>query len=140
MKPKSIDNKTEFANDILEDVMFFKIAEGGAMGEPGGVIWVRSNGESYHLNYCYGNISMADLMKAFNPLKECCFGIFGMGTVVPKGWQYMNLGMGNHLLVADKVFGEFKGRTMDIKRASELYGKWYEVAIQITNNEGEKAK
>ena len=140
MKPKSIDNKTEFANDILEDVMFFKIAEGGAMGESGGVIWVRSNGESYHLNYCYGNISMADLMKAFNPLKECCFGIFGMGTVVPKGWQYVNLGMGNHLLVADKVFGEFKGRTMDIKRASELYGKWYEVAIQITNNEGEKAK
>ena len=138
MKLKEIDDKKALTSGVLNDVMFFKIAEGGAMGEPGGVTWVRANGESYHLNYCFGNIDVADLMKAFKPLKECCFGIFGMGTVVPNGWQYVNLGMGNHLIVSNQVFGEFKGLTMDIKRASELYGKWYDVAIQITNKEGEK--
>lgn len=105
MKPKNIVNKGALTSGILDDVMFFKIAEGGAMGEPGGVTWARSNGESYHLNYCFGNIAMADLMNAFKPLKECCFGISGMGMVVPKGWRYVNLGMGNHLLVSNQVFG-----------------------------------
>ena len=53
MKPKIIASSTALESGILTDVMFFKIAEGGAMGQPGGVTWVRSNGDSYYLNYCY---------------------------------------------------------------------------------------
>ena len=122
-KPRSIC-KEELNEELFKDVLFFKIAEGGAMGEPGGVIWVKSNGESFHCNYCYGDITRADLMLTFEPLKQCCFGIFGMGTVVPDGWVYVNLGMGNHLLVAASVHDEFKELTKDLKRASESYGRW----------------
>jgi hypothetical protein len=48
-KPKSV-SKEEFNEELFRDVLFFKIAEGGAMGEPGGVVWVKSNGESFHCN------------------------------------------------------------------------------------------
>lgn len=138
-RPISV-SKEELTKELFTDVLFFKIAEGGAMGEPGGVVWVKSTGESYHCNYCYGDITRADLMLAFEPLKNCCFGIFGMGTVVPKGWVYVNLGMGNHLLVAESVHDEFKELTKDIKRASEIYGRWYEAALKITRKEKETTK
>lgn len=138
-KPKSV-SKEELNDELFKDVLFFKIAEGGAMGEPGGVVWVKSSGESFHCNYCYGDITRADLMLAFEPLKNCCFGIFGMGTVVPDGWVYVNLGMGNHLLVAASVHDEFKELTKDIKRASEIYGRWYDAALTITKKEKETTK
>lgn len=138
-RPISI-TKEELTKELFTDVLFFKIAEGGAMGEPGCVVWVKSTGESYHCNYCYGDITRADLMIAFEPLKDCCFGIFGMGTVVPKGWVYVNLGMGNHLLVAESVHDEFKELTKNLKRASEIYGRWYEAALKITRKEKESTK
>ena len=131
MKPKSIGTTEELEDGILTDVMFFKIAEGGAMGTPGEVIWVRGNGESYCFNYCYGKIPLGELMKRFQPLRECCFGIFSMGVAIPKGWEYVNLGMGNHLLVAETVFEAFKEETKEITRASALYGKWYDIANKI---------
>ena len=37
-KPKSV-SKEELNDELFKDVLFFKIAEGGAMGEPGGVVW-----------------------------------------------------------------------------------------------------
>lgn len=39
-KPISV-SKEELNEDLFEDVLFFKFAEGGAMGEPGGVVWVK---------------------------------------------------------------------------------------------------
>lgn len=139
MKPISV-SKEELNEDLFEDVLFFKFAEGGAMGEPGGVVWVKANGESYHCNYCYGDVRYEDLLKLFAPLKKCSFGMFGLGSTVPGEWKYVSLGMGNHLIVAAPAYDEFKELTKDVQRVSELYGRWYETALKITKNEKEKAK
>ena len=70
MKKKPISvSKDELNEELFQDVLFFKFAEGGAMGEPGGVVWVKANGESYHCNYCYGDVKYEDLLKLFAPLK-----------------------------------------------------------------------
>lgn len=45
------------------------------MGEPGGVVWVKANGESYHCNYCYGDVRYEDLLKLFAPLKKCTVSV-----------------------------------------------------------------
>ena len=61
-KPISV-SKEELNENLFEDVLFFKFAEGGAMGEPGCVVWVKSNGERYHCNYCYGDVKYEDLTQ-----------------------------------------------------------------------------
>ena len=138
-KPISV-SKEELNENLFEDVLFFKFAEGGAMGEPGGVVWVKANGESYHCNYCYGDVRYEDLLKLFAPLKKCSFGMFGLGSTVPGEWKYVSLGMGNHLIVAASAYDEFKEITKDVQRVSELYGRWYETALKITRKEKETTK
>ena len=130
---KEID-KANLTKKLFDDVMFFQIAEGGAMGEAGGVVFINENGESFHLNYCEGDITFSDLLLVFQTLENCYFGFFGMGAVVPEGWNYADLGMGNHLLIASPVYDEFKELTKDVKRSCELYSCWYENAIKIIRN------
>ena len=86
-------NKATFKN-----VMFFSIAESGAMGEPGGVLFYVESGELYHFNYVYGDVDIRKVGKLFPVLEECRFGVFGIDSFVPKGWEYVNLGAGNHLI------------------------------------------
>lgn len=57
--------------------------------------------------------------------------MFGLDSEVPEGWNYVNLGMGNHLIVADEVFDEFKKLTKDCKREVEYYGAWQDAAAKI---------
>ena len=132
--------KSELKKEMFEDVAFFKIAEGGAMGEAGGVVWVRNNGDSFHCNYCYGDVSIEDLKNAFEPLKNSSFGLFGLCATVPEGWEYVSLGMGNHLIVSKSVYEEFQKLTKDVQRESEMYRCWFEVAITITRKEKETTK
>lgn len=141
MKEKPISvGKNQLKEDLFENVLFFKFAEGGAMGEPGGVVWVNSDGKSYHCNYCYGDLTYEDLLHYFAALKKCSFGMFGLGSTVPDEWKYVSLGMGNHLIVAASAYDEFKELTKDVQRVSELYGRWYDTALEITRKEKETTK
>lgn len=64
-------------------------------------------GEFYRVNYTYGDISLKTIGEYFPVFRECKFGFLGMGSSVPEGWNYVNLGMGNHLIVKDEVYSEF---------------------------------
>ena len=132
--------KAELTEEMFKDVGFFKIAEGGAMGEAGGVVWVKTNGEAYHCNYCYGDVTIEDLQTAFEPLKNSSFGFFGLGSTASEGWEYVSLGMGNHLLVYKSVYDEFQKFTKDILSESEMYRSWFNVALKITKKEKETTK
>ena len=57
-------NNATFTNDILEDAVFFMFAEGGAMGEPGGILFVTEDGEVYHGNYAFGDLEMDTVVTA----------------------------------------------------------------------------
>lgn len=121
---------------LFKNVLFFSVAEAGAMGEAGAVLFYVKSGELYYFNYVYGDVDMKKVETKFPILAECSFGIFGMNSSVPKGWHYVNLGMGNHLIVNDKVYDKFISEFPNDADPSILYQNWIEVAGKIieTNN------
>lgn len=126
----------DLKKSIFTDIMFFSLAEGGAMGEPGGVFFFDKNGQTYHFNYVFGDADMGKVERLFPVLGDCEFGIFGLDSKVPEGWNYVNLGMGNHLIVNDAVYPKF-AEILGEEEPSVVYGKWVEIADSILN--GEKA-
>ena len=53
------------------DIVAFSFARGGAMGDPGGIIIVDSDGQVYHANYCYGRHTIkSEHIKAVIPVFE----------------------------------------------------------------------
>ena len=119
-------NKTLFKN-----VMFFSLAEAGAMGEPGGVLFYVKSGELYHFNYVYGDVDIKKVEKMFPALQECRFGMFGMNSVVPTGWKYVSLGMGNHLIVNETVYEKFRCEFPEDTEDYVIYSNWLEVAQKM---------
>ena len=130
MERIELENAT-FTKDILDGTTFFQLAEGGAMGEPGGIVFLTEGEKVYHANYCFGNLTKETMEKAFPVLAECEFGIFGIGSKVPEGWVYVNLGMGNHLIVRADYYGKFETLTKEYKPLGELYQHWLEIAISL---------
>ena len=121
----------DLQRELFADVLFFKLAEGGAMGRPGEVIFYRKNGEKYWFNYVYDDIDMEKVEQLFPPLSECKFCLADMDGEEPKGWKYVNLGAGNHLLVADEVYEEFRKRIGNVRSLGEIYQKWMKVADEL---------
>lgn len=116
---------------LFKNVMFFSLAETGAMGEPGGVLFYVKSGELYHFNYAYGDVKIEKVEQKFPVLAECTFGIFGIGSSVPEGWKYVSLGMGNHLIVNEEVYEAFISEFPKDIPQHILYGNWIEVAGKI---------
>ena len=119
-------NKATFKN-----VLFFSVAEEGAMGEPGGVLFYVKSGELYHFNYVFGDVDLEKVKEFFPTIGKCKFGMFGLGSSVPQEWNYVNLGMGNHLIVRDEVFNWFLEDIGIDTPPSTIYRNWLEVADEI---------
>lgn len=119
---------------VFEDVQFFKLAEGGAMGCPGEVVFYTKSGKKYCFNYVFENIDMRKVERYFEPLSKCRFGIGGIGSEEPKGWKYVNLGAGNHLLVVNELYDNFIKKIGPVKSLGEIYQKWMCVAEEILSN------
>lgn len=130
MKKIELEDAT-FTKDILDGTTFFQIAEGGAMGEPGGIVLLTENRKVYHANYCFGDLTTETMEKAFPVLKKCRFGLFGKDSVVPEGWVYVDLGMGNHLIVRADYYEKFSLLTEEYKEPVEFYQHWLEIALSI---------
>lgn len=115
----------------LEKVAFFMFAEGGAMGEPGCILWLGEDGKKYHCNYCFGDVDFKKVAKLFPVINECKFELFGYGSEAPEGWEYVNLGTGNHLIVNEKYHARFSEETKELMDSSEFYQNWQRVADKI---------
>ena len=124
-------NNKSFTNEILCKTTFFHIAEGGAMGEPGGIVFVTEDGKVYHANTYFGDLERTTLIEAFPVLNDCNFGLFGVNSVVPAGWKYVDLGAGNHLIVREDFFEKFKDMTVEYNKPVEYYQHWLEIALSI---------
>lgn len=129
-----LQNK-EIKKKLFCDITYFSIAESGAMGEPGGVIFINNKGQKYHFNYVFGDVDIEKVEKAFPVLAECEFGMFGENGNIPNGWNYVYLGMGNHLIVNDSVYIRFKEMLGDIEDPAEIYAKWQDIADSILSAE-----
>ena len=113
---------------VFKNVKFFFLAEPGAMGEPGGVLFYVKTGELYHFNYVYGDVDIKKVEEKFPALSNCKFGV---DSIVSEGWKYVNLGMGNHLIMEDGIFEIFMKQFPRDVDSSILYGNWIEVARKI---------
>lgn len=127
-----IDSDT-LKKEIFEDVLFFSVAEGGAMGVPGEIIVVNKKPAAFAMNHVFGNkiVDYRKVMELFPVFSQCRFKIFGYDSEVPEGWNYVNLGMGNHLIVADEVYEEFRRLTEDCKEEHEYYRAWQDAVRRI---------
>ena len=135
---KTIELGRENLNkEFFENILFFMIAEGGAMGEPGAVNFVKTDGNLYHLNYVFGDFKYEEILAVFPTLGECEFGMFGMNSKVPKGWNYVDLGMGNSLIVKSEVYPSFKKLIGKCKSAGEIYQSWIDYAENIIKSKGD---
>ena len=129
-KPLDLCN-ADINKAVFKNVMFFSIAEGGAMGEPGGVLFYVESGELYHFNYVYGDVDIKKVEEMFPTLTECKFGLFGIDSQVPKGWKYVSLGMGNHLIMKENVYEQFMDKFSEEMEPSIIYQNWVNVARDI---------
>lgn len=125
--------------NILRSIQFFSIAEEGAMGTPGEVVAIAKAEETivYLGNYCYGDLKYTDIQRFFSPLKQFKPGLFGEGSIAPKGWIYGNLGMGNHLLVRSKIYPKFKELVGDIEKGELHQDYLYNALIALGNTKDE---
>ena len=133
---KNLNKQIELCNADLnkatfKNVMFLSFAEGGAMGCPGKIIFYVKTGEGYSLNYVYRDADLNKVKELCPVLQECFFGMFGIRSKVPAGWNYVNLGMGNHLIVNDEVYEAFTEKIDMDTEQSVIYQIWKKVAYEI---------
>ena len=121
----------EITSDTFKDTLFFSLAEWGAMGEPGALIAITSDKKMYHFNYVYGDTDITTVQMAFPTLKKCDFGMFGIDSKVPEGWNYVNLGAGNHLIVTDSIYPAFNKKIEKYDQPSEVYAHWIPIAADL---------
>ena len=126
----ALTNRT-FTKALLDKTTFFQIAEGGAMGEPGGIWFLTEDNQIYHANYCFGDLTEKTISSAFPVIDQCSFGLFGFDSKVPDGWQYVNLGFGNHLLVRQDRYESFAPLITVYKSPGEVYEHWLEHAVAV---------
>ena len=126
----------EICNEDLKkaafsNAQFVMIAEGGAMGEAGAVLIVTAGGSVFHCNYVFGDVDFRKLCRTIPALKEWDVGMVGYCEEPTKGWYHEYLGAGNHLLIRNDVYEEFKQFIDDKMLPSDLYSVWFDIAFQI---------
>ena len=92
--------------DIFKDAMFLIITEGGGMGTPGEIFFYDKTGQTYRLNYIYGDIDLKRLHKVFPMLSKLDLS----HNKLPKGWYHIFSEFGNHFLANEKIYGRLMNK------------------------------
>lgn len=110
------------------DIVAFSFAVSGAMGEGGGIYVITEDGNVYHANIVYGDMSIDNVFLICPPLRDCQFSWFGADKI-PDGWSYHDMGAGNHLFVKGNISKIVKEMSVGLE-PSELYQQWKVIVIQ----------
>ena len=129
------ENYTKY---IPLDPIAFSMAEGGAMGSPGEVIIVDKNSDIY--NFWLQGVEYETAKRIIPTLFKCHFADRGMfwQNQPAEGWHYFNLGAGNHLIVKDSIYNEFRPKAIEIdyeRRPAMLYQRWIDFVLEINKNQ-----
>ena len=123
----------DITKELFDRAQFISWAEGGAMGDAGGVMIVTDDGKSYYCNWAYGDADPKLIIKACTILKKF--------PDLPAEWEYHYLGMGNHLVYLKKYDEEYR-RLLGENNEPELpyevyeYQNWYSAAMKIFEAHG----
>ncbi len=138
MKEFTVLTKDDLGLMKHKEHCFISFAESGAMGMPGEVQVITAGGYAYSCNCVYGDVKWEDVEEVLPVLAESSFGMFGLGSVAPKGWNYLSMRAGNHLLVSDMVYSDFMkilGRGL---RESQVYANWIGAAWKVISAREDK--
>ena len=114
-----------------KNIMFFSLAESGAMGEPNGIkIIVKKNGKIKLYRTNLENFNVEKLYSKFSTLKTLKCGLFGIVTGVNANFVHFDTGAGNHLFVNDLISNEFQEKTKDLA-PYEIYTRWLLIGLDI---------
>lgn len=123
------------------EVAAVQIAEGGAMGRPGGVFIVTTDARVY-LTYLRGLLSEEgshremneeDIVSIIPMIADFRSGLLGYGVQHPAGWHHHYLGMGNHLLVKTEYEPLFLKEAQILEGLNPeeiLYNLWLEAILK----------
>lgn len=122
--------RENYSNYLSLNIIAFSHSFAGACGEGGALIMVTAEGSAYHTNFIQEGFTMKEIKKLCPPLTDCTFGLADEGGV-PKGWQYIDLGMGNHLVIQTKYWHAFAKRGNKSVEADSLYQDWLPIMKKI---------
>lgn len=109
------------------EVMAFKIAGGGAMGEPGEInIFIKGKDKLTvaHCNYVYGNFDIDCFMERMADIGKADFVACLNSGIIPERWAHVYLGMGNSLYMREEYFQKVKDKYADMLN-SDIYELYY---------------
>lgn len=124
------------------EVAAIQIAEGGAMGRPGGVFIVTTDARVF-LTYLRGHLPEEgshremvgeDIVSIIPMIADFRSGLMGYGVQHPAGWYHHYLGMGNHLLVKAEYEPLFlkEAQILEGQNPEEiLYNLWLEAILNV---------
>ena len=129
IKKRTIDiSKSNYKDYYSLDIVAFSYAVPGAMGEGGGIYIISADGNIYHTNIAYGDMTLEDAFLICPPLRDCHIRI--INAEPPKGWSFFYMGAGNFLFVIDRLSELFKETTFYWDDIS-LYNQWKFLVISF---------
>ena len=122
------------------DIVAYSFARGGAMGDPGGIIIVDSDGQVYHANYCYGRHSIkSEHIKLIIPVFEDLRISLTTCKTENDNWLTIDLGYGNYLFLSKAISDAFcrEVESGDYDTVGVLYQHWRSLVLKILKTERE---
>lgn len=116
-----------------KEVIAFKIAGDGAMGEPGEInIFINGADEITvaRCNYVYGDFDIDAFLKFMEDKGEKDFVACLISDKIPKEWKHVYMGMGNNLCMRNAYFQQVQEKYADMID-SDIYGTYYSDMIEI---------
>lgn len=113
--------QNNFIQYLPMDIVAFTFAEGGAMGYPGRMEFITSDGTDYYAD-AYEDLTDDD-MKIICPIfYDCVIIPRELRNVPASGWQGLYLSPGNHMFIKDSIWEEFS-RGMEAVRLQDPLGE-----------------
>lgn len=120
-----------------KDIIMMSFAEPGAMGEPGGIIFLLNNLKAYHTNYCYDGMDIKNLYSIFPPLETIKCGFHEVKDL-DDNWDWLDMGFGNYLFIRKDIYDDYvklvEQEITEEPREGHLYNRWIELAEQLLSN------
>lgn len=123
-------NSVQITKEFLSHIVAFSIAELGAEGNPGNIVFLTDEKELYKTSFYNINV-VEDVFSKFNIINQCVDYLKNKRNETPFGWEYTELGSGNHLFMLkwlEVLFFKIVDRNA---LKSDIYTVWIETIMKV---------
>lgn len=113
--------QNNFMQYLPMDIVAFTFAEGGAMGCPGHMEFITSDGADYYAD-AYEDLTDEEMRIICPVFYDCIIIPRELRNIPAPGWQGLYLSPGNHMFVKDSIWDEFS-RGMETVRLQDVWGE-----------------